>query len=329
MDKSHVCLLLISLMLVQSLPLENVGPLEDLEIQRIAGLQQNEIAPSFEGLVGGSNTFDSEEQQSCMIADDYSLYCWGYRNLYANGFGNSTSPSIPMKVNLLNSTTFNSVVAMNLNTCVHFTNGTIGCFGVDDYYLGADSLSLDKNTSIVYPFGSTYMTTMSGSDSLVCGLDNYSTIYCSGKNDYYNNPTPGSYVRAWRVAGSQTYANNVTIQIPQAGELRQLIIGDPISEVESKDKRNLYWDYMVEGQKWIVEFQGFGEISSNSYTVDTTFKEKSPEELQKEHERFMKRIKKEMLDEGNETSDEDGEMLDEGNETSDAPLVQKPRRPFD
>ena len=109
----------------------------------------------------------------------------------------------------------------------------------------------------------------------------------------------------------------------------KLIIGDPISEVESKDKRNLYWDYMVEGQKWIVEFQGFGEISSNSYTVDTSFKEKSPEELQKEHERFMKRIKKEMLDEGNETSDEDGEMLDEGNETSDAPLVQKPRRPFD
>jgi len=216
-------------MLIQYLPLENIESLEEFDIQRIAGLQQNEIAPSFEGLVGGSNTFDSEEQQSCMIADDYSLYCWGSRNHYANGFGNSTSPSIPMKVNLLNGTTFNSVVAMYYNTCVHFTNGTIGCFGVDNYYLGADSLSLDKNTSIVYPFGSTYMTTMSGSDSLVCGLDNYSTIYCSGKNDYYNNPTPGSYVRAWRVAGSQLYANNVTIQIPQAGELRQLIIGDPIS----------------------------------------------------------------------------------------------------
>ena len=87
----------------------------------------------------------------------------------------------------------------------------------------------------------------------------------------------------------------------------KLIIGDPISEDESKDKRKLYWDYMVEGQKWTVLFKGFGEISSDSYTVDTTFKVKTIEEL---------------LNDGQETADEDQEK-------SDTPLEQKTRRPFD
>ena len=87
----------------------------------------------------------------------------------------------------------------------------------------------------------------------------------------------------------------------------KLIIGDPIHEFESEDKENLYWVYMVKGQKWVVMFEGFPEIPT-SYTVDTTFK------VETVMEEFLKYDKK--------TADEDQEK-------SDTPLKQKPRRPFD
>ena len=108
----------------------------------------------------------------------------------------------------------------------------------------------------------------------------------------------------------------------------KLIIGDPIDEFESEDKSKLYWDYMVNGEKWIVLFNGFGGLS-DSYAVVSTFKEKSPEELKKHHEQLMKKYNIELLDEDHEIPDKDGELLDEDQETPDAPPEQKPRRPFD
>ena len=98
-------------MVIQLLPMQNLEQLEEIEIQRIAGLQQTEIAPSFEGLVGGSNSMSVSNKATCMIGDDAGLYCWGYRGTTtANGFGNNTLPTTPMRVNLLNGTTFNSVI---------------------------------------------------------------------------------------------------------------------------------------------------------------------------------------------------------------------------
>ena len=127
----------------------------------------------------------------------------------------STTPTTPMRVNLLNGTTFNSVITLAYNTCVHFTNGSVGCFGYSGYGLGVSSYSLDKNTTIVYPFGSTYLTTISGGDRLICGLDNSSTIYCSG------------YARTYVIPGYTTgIYSNKTFTIPNAGDLRQIHVTD-------------------------------------------------------------------------------------------------------
>jgi hypothetical protein len=257
MDKKFLCVVIISIMVIQLLPMQNLEQLEEIEIQRIAGLQQTEIAPSFEGLVGGSNSMSSSPAATCMIGDDAGLYCWGPRNdNTANGFGNSTVPTTPMRVNLLNGTTFNSVITMTHNTCVHFTNGSVGCFGASGHGLGVSSNSLDKNSTIVYPFGSTYLTTISGSDRLICGLDNSSIIYCSGYNKKINQGD-GTYRYRFPAASSATTISNNTLTIPNAGTLRQIVVSDDSTCVVN-DAGSVYC--------WGIEHFGCPSTVLNCYT---------------------------------------------------------------
>ena len=73
--------------------------LEDIETSdNVVGVQTSSANPSFEGMIGSLNTIHAGIYSTCSIADDYNLYCWGIRQTEANGFGNSTSPTIPMKV---------------------------------------------------------------------------------------------------------------------------------------------------------------------------------------------------------------------------------------
>ena len=191
------------------------------------GLSNNSTAFSFEGVRGTTNSIHSTEHATCMIAEDYSLYCWGSgRNSQANGFGNTTTATTPMKVNLLNGTTYTSVITMNKHTCVLFTNQTVGCFGLTDYGLGTGSLSLNKNTTIVYPLGNRQFEAISGSNGLICGFDSNSTIYCSGNNERVNSGNQWHY----RLPGTTyTIVQNHTFNVNGLGEIHQLYVGHHIS----------------------------------------------------------------------------------------------------
>jgi len=201
--------------------------LEDIETSdNVVGVQTSSANPSFEGMIGSLNTIHADKYSTCSIADDYNLYCWGSRQTEANGFGNSTSPTIPMKVNILNGTTFNSVIVMDYNTCVHFTNGTVGCFGKTNYGLGFGGYSLNKNTSIKYPFGEEYIQAISGSTNLICGITNSSQILCAGSNTRENSVHGYQY----RVPGggwSTTF--NSTVNLPTNQNLKQISVGPSIS----------------------------------------------------------------------------------------------------
>ena len=198
------------------------------ETKNIVGLQQNNSTASMEGMVGGTNSMNSESTRSCFIADDYSLYCWGGSGGNpANGFGNNTAASFPMKVNLLNGTTFSSVVTLDMHTCVHFTNGTVGCFGYSNYGLGTGTNTLVQSDNIVYPFGQTFMKTISGSDDMICGISNSSIVHCSGDNKRNNRGGNLGYV--YRVPGHTALTvSNSTLNL-NIGELHQIYVGTSIT----------------------------------------------------------------------------------------------------
>ena len=206
---------------------QNVFNLDDESTQsNVVGLQNATTNPSFEGMVGSLNSIHSDQYSTCFIADDYDLYCWGNREKEANGFGNSTSPTIPMKVLLLDNSTFNSVIVMQSNTCVHFTNGSVGCFGRTNYGLGNGGYSLDIGTSLKFPFGQEYIQAVSGSKNMICGITNTSGILCSGDN-YRENSVHGYVTRVSGFGNGNIY--NASLNLPTTNSLKQISVGVSIS----------------------------------------------------------------------------------------------------
>ena len=126
----------------------------------------------------------SSNSHTCAILDDGSLKCWGYNLNGQLGIGSTTASSIPQQVNLGTGRTAISVSAGATHTCAVLDDGSLKCWGKNDYsgLLGIGS-TLSQNYLTPQFIGGGY-TSVSASQSHSCAVLNDGSAWCWGINSY-------------------------------------------------------------------------------------------------------------------------------------------------
>ncbi|NCU42452.1 MAG: hypothetical protein EOM19_07100, partial [Candidatus Moranbacteria bacterium] len=152
--------------------------------------------------VGGSGVLEGISQVSagnshtCATKTDGTAYCWGYNQYGRLGDNTTTNRSTPVQVLGVGGVGFfegiSQVSAGNYHTCALKTDGTVFCWGRNDYeQLASDtsSNSLTPLQAMTYIPPSGYLTGIQQiSGGLVfgnyCALKNDGTVFCWGRNLY-------------------------------------------------------------------------------------------------------------------------------------------------
>jgi len=186
LGKSHTCGILDNGS-VYCWGLNNYGQLGD-------GSTTNNLTPVFTNLPLGSKAvaISSGYDHNCVILDNSSVYCWGY-NGYGNlGNGNGTTMYTPTYVNMPAGSSPVQISASERHTCGLLRNGSMYCWGYNNYQQSEGPISDDYGSQIYNPnfiktkFGHKVVSMGVGVD-YTCVVTEYAAISCWGGSNYARN----------------------------------------------------------------------------------------------------------------------------------------------
>jgi alpha-tubulin suppressor-like RCC1 family protein len=203
---------------------------------RYVPVQESTVASDWANVSGGY-------KHTCAIKTNGTLFCWGYNQLGQLGTNSNQDSHVPVQESTA-STDWARVSAGQLHTCAIKTNGTLFCWGSDEYsQLGnnsTDSLQYferytpPSSSTIAYrpiPMqegtGATDWARVSAGDKHTCAIKTNGTLFCWGDNEdgmLGNNSNKDSHVPVQESAGATDWArvsasNNHTCAIKTNGML--------------------------------------------------------------------------------------------------------------
>lgn len=120
---------------------------------------------------------------SCGVRNTGRLYCWGEGNRGQLGNGGTSPVAVPTQV-AGNATDWRSVSAGSKWTCAIKTNGTLWCFGRDDFgQLGNGPGGGDVLTPVQIGSATDWKSVSAGLGETTCGRRANKRIYCWGRDN--------------------------------------------------------------------------------------------------------------------------------------------------
>ncbi|MDP7003393.1 MAG: hypothetical protein QGG21_00005, partial [Candidatus Thalassarchaeaceae archaeon] len=120
-----------------------------------------------------------ETSHTCAILDNGSVSCWGANDEGQLGDGTTTSTTTPVFATLPSGGTAVAISAGTQHTCAVLDDGSVACWGYNNYGQLGDGSSSDSLVSL--PSGSLATSVSAGHQHTCAVLDNGS-VYCWGEN---------------------------------------------------------------------------------------------------------------------------------------------------
>ncbi len=185
---------------------------------------------------------------TCVIASDNKVYCWGGNGYGQLGDGTTTARSTPVAVSqgaLPAGATIRQVAAGSSHTCVIASDNKVYCWGYNSYGQLGDGTTTNRSTPVAVsqgalPAGATIrQVAVGGSNTCVIASDN--KVYCWGDN-YYGQLANGTTTnRSTPVAVSQG-------ALPAGATIRQLAVGNGYICANASNNKAYCWGYNTSGQ---------------------------------------------------------------------------------
>jgi alpha-tubulin suppressor-like RCC1 family protein len=112
---------------------------------------------------------------------DGTLWCWGINSRGEIGDGTTTERTTPVQVTSLGSAVA-SVSSGKDHTCAILTNGTLWCWGYNEWGQLGDGTTIDRDTPVQVTALGSSLSTVSCSDSYTCAALTDGTLWCWGYN---------------------------------------------------------------------------------------------------------------------------------------------------
>ena len=185
-----------------------------------------------EGSVQTYSTLAAGLYHTCAILDDGSVSCWGYNSNGQLGDGTTTNRNTPTQTSSLG--TDRTAVAISTgqhHTCAILDDGSVSCWGDNDYGKLGDGTTTDRNTPTQTSSLGTDRTAVaiSAGDYHTCAILDDGSVSCWGYNDYgqlgdgtttdRNTPTQTSSLGTDRTAVAITAGDYHTCAILDDGSV--------------------------------------------------------------------------------------------------------------
>jgi len=117
---------------------------------------------------------------TCARMKDGSLWCWGLNNDGQLGDGTNTSRNAPVQVTALGNTVA-GVSAGDQHTCARKTDGTLWCWGYNNFGQLGDGTNTSRNFPVQVATSGSFIEVSAGGEH-TCGRKSDSTLWCWGDN---------------------------------------------------------------------------------------------------------------------------------------------------
>ena len=129
------------------------------------------------------------EDSACAVAD-YDVYCWGFNDQGQLGNGNTIPLSRPVKVTNSENKNFTSVGVGTSHACALADDGSVWCWGYNNYGQLGDSSGMTQHTPVQADFGLSHNISVSilevaANHNCIIGTntdDNTEQVWCWGEN---------------------------------------------------------------------------------------------------------------------------------------------------
>ena len=196
--------------------------------------------------------------QTCAILDDKSLKCWGENSQGQLGDGTTQDRTSPVNVSFPVGTSVSAVSVGKYNTCAIVSNGSLYCWGDNDYGQLGDGTTLSSSTPVIVPLNGSSVISIGNGDSHTCAvLENHST-YCWGRNNFgqigigsmnstsfINTPT---YVDLGSPRSYLTYSTPLTTSVVLGAEHTCAVVRQIGSSSSGSENFVMCWGANYQGQ---------------------------------------------------------------------------------
>jgi alpha-tubulin suppressor-like RCC1 family protein len=140
---------------------------------RLSPVEATEVPDFVSGATGTNHT--------CIVKADGTAWCWGENALGSTGDGTTTHPRLsPVQVSGL--TGVEQVSPGEGHTCALKSDGTVWCWGYNDYGQVGDNSMTQRNVPVQVS-GLTNVAHVQAGDFLTCAIKQDETAWCWGAND--------------------------------------------------------------------------------------------------------------------------------------------------
>jgi len=133
------------------------------------------------GLDSGVREYVIEDSHSCVITDTGALKCWGRNNFGALGDGTTTDRTVPTQVIGLTSGV-KSVAISTFSTCALLENGSVRCWGKNDFGQVGDGTTTDRTVPTQVTGLTSGVKFIGKGPSHACALLSTNQVSCWGRN---------------------------------------------------------------------------------------------------------------------------------------------------
>ena len=127
------------------------------------------------------------DYHTCAILDDGSVSCWGYNSYGQLGDGTTTQRTTPTQTSSLGTDrTAVAITAGDYHTCAILDDGSVSCWGYNDYGQLGDGTTTDRNTPTQTSSLGTDRTAVAISAGRyhTCAILDDGSVSCWGYNNY-------------------------------------------------------------------------------------------------------------------------------------------------
>ncbi|MBU1411776.1 hypothetical protein KKC22_09700 [Myxococcota bacterium] len=119
---------------------------------------------------------------TCSIRSNDSVWCWGNNNFGSVGDGTTTHRLVPTAVSTLGSGV-TALAAGELHTCALKTDGSVWCWGKNDYGQLGDNSTTHRQVPTAVSALSSGVTALAAGDLHTCAIKTDGSAWCWGRNE--------------------------------------------------------------------------------------------------------------------------------------------------
>lgn len=158
------------------------------------GTTANSLTPvEVSGILGAVASVSAGSDHTCAVTVDGELYCWGGNESGQLGDGTNNDNSSPVKISAFSSKT-RKVMAAYQRTCAISDEGSLKCWGNNQYGSIGDGTTRNRNTPVDVMGISNGVEEVSGFSMTSCALVTGGSIKCWGamSNELFSNLALGN-----------------------------------------------------------------------------------------------------------------------------------------